>query len=82
MSTLAFQPFSSTVDILFWRTFSEKKLEIFKLSDKPVDILGQYPCGASFEGSPSALSLDAQAFDKELRFFFLHILNSILLLFF
>lgn len=65
---LSFETFSSTVDLVFWRTFSEKKLEIFKLSDKPVNILGHYTCGSPFENTGSSLNLDGEAFSEKLTF--------------
>ena len=70
MSNLTFQPFSSSIDIIFWKTFSDKKLEVFKLSDKPVDILGRYACGPTFEGQLPALTIDGQSFESELKFLF------------
>ena len=70
MSNLTFQPFSSSIDIIFWKTFSDKKLEVFKLSDKPIDILGRYACGPTFEGALPSLTIDGQAFEPELKFLF------------
>ncbi|KYR00447.1 autophagy protein 7 [Tieghemostelium lacteum] len=52
METLKFKEFSSLVNISFWHELSKKKLDVLKLSDKPVDINAYYTFSTSQQLDP------------------------------
>ncbi|KAH7820739.1 Autophagy-related protein 7 (Atg7) [Monocercomonoides exilis] len=60
---LLFQPFTSSPDILFWKVLSEKKLDVLKLSDDAVGIVGHFCSGTEFERAHSLFFLDENAFE-------------------
>ncbi|XP_071484783.1 ubiquitin-like modifier-activating enzyme ATG7 [Diadema antillarum] len=60
---LQFAPFSSALDVGFWHKLTQKKLNEYKLDDKPKDIHGYYYNGDP-DGLPCRLCLDFNAFDS------------------
>mmetsp|Transcript_10415 Transcript_10415/g.20669 ORF Transcript_10415/g.20669 Transcript_10415/m.20669 type:complete len:691 (+) Transcript_10415:3-2075(+) len=66
-ATLRFQPFSSSVDVSFWHTLSQKKLEEFKLSTKAIPIVGAYSAAPARQKEsiqlPARVSLADDAFN-------------------
>ena len=61
--TLLFQSFSSFLDVSFWSEFSKKKLDVWKLSEDPVDISGFYSCGSVKHANlPARLLLSSTSF--------------------
>lgn len=47
MTIVKFGPFLSTAEVSFWTSLAEKKLNVLKLSEEPLDITGTYS-GAFF----------------------------------
>ena len=62
MEMLKFAPFSSSADPSFWHALAKQKLNEFKLSDKPVPVVGFYPLGDRPELPPRG-SVGADSFD-------------------
>ena len=63
VKTLLFQSFSSFLDVSFWNDFSKKKLDVWKLSEEPIQISGTYSCGSSKHTNlPSRLHLSSTSF--------------------
>jgi ubiquitin-like modifier-activating enzyme ATG7 len=65
--TLQFNPFSSSIDVAYWHAFTEKKLDVFKLSDASVEINGAYCVGFN-EAVPPRLIVEAKAFEPRATF--------------
>jgi hypothetical protein len=59
MTELLFTPFQSSCDVAFWHALTEKKLDIFKLSDAPVAINGAY-CVGSNEAVPPRIVVESK----------------------
>jgi ubiquitin-like modifier-activating enzyme ATG7 len=58
---LKFQQFSSFVDFSFWHELTKKKLDEYRLSEEPVDLVGCFSTkGAA--GQPAYLRVDAESF--------------------
>ncbi|CAL1279855.1 unnamed protein product [Larinioides sclopetarius] len=64
---LQFVPFSSAVDAGFWYQLSKKKLDVFKLSDSPVEIFGFYSYNSSLTSLPPIANIDYSAFNNEMQ---------------
>ena len=56
------KPFASSVDVSFWHELTNKKLDVFKLSDSAVEINGAYCVGAN-EAVPARVMLETKAFE-------------------
>ncbi len=41
-------PFSSVIDIGFWHLLANKKLDVFQLDDRPIDIKASFRNGIQF----------------------------------
>ncbi|KAG8180844.1 hypothetical protein JTE90_005930 [Oedothorax gibbosus] len=63
MSPLQFAPFSSAVDSGFWYQLTQKKLDVFKLDDGPVDMSGFYST-SSAPGLPPVFHVDYSALES------------------
>jgi ubiquitin-like modifier-activating enzyme ATG7 len=61
MHLLQFQPFSSSIGVAFWEELSRRKLNIYKLNEDPVPILGSYAPSPD-DRIPSRLSLRRESF--------------------
>ncbi|EGG20858.1 autophagy protein 7 [Cavenderia fasciculata] len=61
MSILQFKEFSSFINISFWNELAQKKLNIFKLSDAPVNISAFYTYSSSAQLDPF-LSIEYNSF--------------------
>lgn len=59
---LQFVSFQSTLDAGFWHELGRRKLEMYQLSEKPVDIRGYYT-NSTVPGLPTSLALDYSAFE-------------------
>lgn len=69
---LQFAPFSSSISPSFWQSLTTLKLQVLKLSDEPVPIIGSYSKARTVKdrltgdevGMGSVLELDERAFDQ------------------
>lgn len=77
MPLLQFEPFSSAVEAPFWHLLSQRKIDLYKLDDRPVDVRGYYrtdhqppsaendPATAQSHVPPSRLCLGTNTFDEK-----------------
>ncbi|GAB5372948.1 hypothetical protein AAMO2058_001708100 [Amorphochlora amoebiformis] len=65
ITQLKFQNFSSCVDVSFWHTLSQKKLEEFKLSTSPVKIIGTYGLASNLQKDGKSLKVPARVMIDE-----------------
>ena len=75
---LQFLPFSSVVSSDFWHKLSQLKIDIFALSDEPVDITGYYN-NRTPPKLPACFNVDYSSFDKYkiIVFILLHYIYSV-----
>lgn len=64
---LQYYPFSSVIDIGFWHLLANKKLETFKLDDKPIDINATFNNDLS-PNLPSLLNINYDSFEENNSF--------------
>nr|QEG53818.1 autophagy 7 [Macrobrachium nipponense] len=63
---LQFAPFTSAVDAGFWHKFTQLKLDVLHLSEKPVSVVGSY-VNSDPQGLPTRLSVEYDALDRNLQ---------------
>ncbi|KAI9143283.1 hypothetical protein BKA69DRAFT_1026812 [Paraphysoderma sedebokerense] len=64
-SLLQFQPFSSAVDATFWLSFSQRKIDLFRLNDEPVPIHAYYTTGQVVSLNKDKQNTDAASSQSE-----------------
>ena len=73
MQLLQFEPLNSAVEGTFWHSFSQRKIDVYKLDDTAIDVYGYYQSGQSYasqptsshivEAAPAKMCLGTGAFD-------------------
>ena len=61
---MQFQSFLSSPDISFWHAYAKRKLEIYKLSEDPVEIYGTFSNDNAHNHVPARISLQSSSFEK------------------
>jgi hypothetical protein len=57
-----FQSFASSPDVSFWHEFAKRKLEVYKLSEEPVEIQGFYTNDNAYHKLPARICLQSSSF--------------------
>ncbi|XP_032783389.1 ubiquitin-like modifier-activating enzyme ATG7 [Daphnia magna] len=61
---LQFLPFSSVISSSFWHKLTQMKIDVYALSDEPVDITGYYTNQSASSRLPACLNVDYSSFEN------------------
>lgn len=65
MAAIKFQPFASAVDYSFWHELTQRKLDVWRLSEEPVHVWGTYLTRAAADELPCQLRVAGTSFVAE-----------------
>lgn len=64
---IKFVPFASAIDLGFWFELSKRKLDIFKLDEKPIKASGYFPISKNSE-QPPIFIIDSESFEIDSKY--------------